>query len=173
MKNILILFLFLFILGCSNKTMEVINMEIKSPTFQNKENIPVEYTCDGDNISPELEISDIPENTVSLTLIMDDPDAPVGTFTHWLVWNIPPSKTKIEKGESLSPSGTTGFGRIGYGGPCPPSGTHRYYFKLYSLYTNLNLDEGATRQQLEEAMQGHVIEKAELIGTYNRDKLSL
>jgi len=143
-------------------------MEIKSTAFQNKENIPAEYTCDGENVSPELEFLDIPENTVSLALIMDDPDAPSGTFTHWLVWNIPKDKTKIEKAEFLSPSGTTGFGREGYGGPCPPSGTHRYYFKLYALDTNLNLDSGAAKKQLEEAMEGHIIEKAELIGLYSR-----
>lgn len=142
-------------------------MEIKSPAFQNNEQIPSEYTCDGENISPELEISEIPENTVSLALIMDDPDAPSGTFTHWLAWNIP-LKTKIEKGESLSPSGITGFGKTGYGGPCPPSGTHRYYFKLYALDTNLDLNDGATRQELENAMQGHVIKQGILMGTYKR-----
>lgn len=160
---------FLFILGCSDKTMEVFNMEIKNPAFQNNENIPAEYTCDGEDVSPELEISGIPENAVSLVLIMDDPDAPVGTWDHWIVFNILPTTTQISKGtEPQGIKGKNSWGRTGYGGPCPPSGTHRYFFKLYALDINLELEEGATKRQIEEAMQNHIVGKAELMGTYNR-----
>ena len=148
---------------------EVINMKLTSPAFEHNQGIPSEYTCDGADTSPELNIEDIPENTKSLVLINDDPDAPVGTWDHWIVFNIPPSTTKIEKGQE--PSGVGGknsWGKTGYGGPCPPSGTHRYFFKLYALDTELDLQEGATKADIESAMEGHILEKTELIGTYKR-----
>ena len=146
---------------------EVVNMKLTSPAFGNNGKIPSEYTCDGSDTSPELNIESVPKNAKSLVLINDDPDAPVGTWDHWIVFNIPPTIAKISKGEE--PAGIGGknsWGRTGYGGPCPPSGTHRYFFKLYALDTMLSLEEGATKKQIETAMQGHVIVKAELMGTY-------
>jgi len=131
--------------------------------------IPPEFTCDGSDVSPPLEISDAPASTKSLALIVDDPDAPVGTWDHWIVFNIPPSTRQIGKG--TEPQGTPGknsWGRTGYGGPCPPSGTHRYFFKSYALDGNLNLQPGSTKKQIEAAMQGHIIAKAELVGLYKR-----
>ena len=144
-------------------------MKLISPAFKHNGAMPFEYTCDGADISPELNIENVPENAKSLALIIDDPDAPAGTWVHWVVWNIPPDTTKIAKGtESGGIGGKNSWGRIGYGGPCPPSGTHRYFFKLYALDINLGLKEGSSKQDLEKAMQGHIIEKAELIGHYKR-----
>jgi len=148
---------------------EVVNMKLTSPAFEHNQGIPSEYTCDGSDTSPELNIENVPENTKSLVLINDDPDAPVGTWDHWIVFNIPPTTTQIEKGQE--PSGIGGknsWGKTGYGGPCPPSGTHRYFFKLYALDTELDLQEGAAKKGIESAMEGHIIEKTELIGTYKR-----
>jgi len=145
------------------------NMKLTSPVFKNNGAIPSEYTCDGEDISPELNIENVPENAKSLALIMDDPDAPAGTWVHWVVWNIPANTKVIPKGTSpKGVKGKTNFGRLGYGGPCPPSGTHRYFFKLYALDTILNLKEGSSKKDLENAMQGHIIEKTELMGTYKR-----
>lgn len=144
-------------------------MKLSSPSFAHNGNIPSEFTCDGADLSPPLTISDVPSNAKSLALIVDDPDAPVGTWDHWIAFNINPSTREISKGKE--PSGTAGknsWGRTGYGGPCPPSGTHRYFFKLYALDTMLNLPKGATKKEIESAMQGHIIEKAELIGLYKR-----
>jgi hypothetical protein len=119
---------------------EVGNMKLTSSAFENEGSIPSEFTCDGDDISPPLTISEVPENTKSLALISDDPDAPVGTWDHWVVFNIPPDTREIAKGtEPPGVAGKNSWGRTGYGGPCPPSGTHRYFFKLYSLHTQLYL----------------------------------
>jgi len=147
----------------------VSDMEITS-VFANNEKIPFEYTCDGENSSPSLEINNIPENTQTLALIIDDPDAPAKTWVHWVVWNIPVSgqTLTINKDENPGTQGITDFGDLGYGGPCPPSGTHRYFFKVYALDSQLDLQEGATKQQLEQAMQGYIIEQAQLIGLYSR-----
>lgn len=144
-------------------------MKLTSPAFEHNSAIPSEHTCDSADTSPELNIADVPENAKSLVLINDDPDAPVGTWDHWIVFNIPPSTSKINKGHE--PAGTPGknsWGRTGYGGPCPPSGTHRYFFKLYALDTGLDLPEASTKKDIEAAMQGHIIEKTELLGTYKR-----
>ncbi len=131
--------------------------------------IPKKYTCDGDDVSPELVFSDIPDGTESLALVMDDPDAPMGTFDHWVVWNIPSDTEKIEEGEEPSGvQGKTGFGKKGYGGPCPPSGVHRYFFKLYALEDTLDLREGSSKKDLEQAMDDLIIEKAVLVGKYSR-----
>ena len=151
------------------KPVGVINMKLTSPAFENNKEIPSEYTCDGVDTSPELNIGDVPENAKSLVLINDDPDAPVGTWDHWIVFNIPSSTSKINKGQE--PSGTAGknsWGRTGYGGPCPPSGTHRYFFKLYALDTELDLPEASEKKDIEAAMQDHIIEKTELLGTYKK-----
>lgn len=153
------------------KPVEVISMKLTSPAFNHNGSIPLEYTCDGANVLPELNIEDAPEKAKSLALIMDDPDAPAGTWVHWVLWNISPETKSIPKGAEPPKSmrGKTSFGRPGYGGPCPPSGTHRYFFKLYALDTILSIKEGSNKSDLEQAMQGHIIEKAELMGTYKRE----
>lgn len=131
--------------------------------------IPSEYTCDGSDISPPLIISEVPQRAKSLAIIMDDPDAPMGTFTHWVVWNISPQKTQFSKGEKIPfPQGKTSFGHKSYGGPCPPGGTHRYFFKLYALDITLNLKDGSSKTDLEKAMVGHILDESILIGKYSR-----
>jgi len=148
-------------------------MILTSSAFKNNESIPRKHTCDGGDINPELLIQYVPEGTESLALIVDDPDAPNGTFVHWLVFNVA-SKTTSVKEESVpagSIEGMTSFGKIGYGGPCPPQGKpHRYFFKLYALDVP-RLPEFGTlpnKATLEAAMKGHIIESAELIGLYKR-----
>ncbi len=137
--------------------------------FDHEAMIPSKYTCDGEDVSPELEFSDIPQEAESLALVMDDPDAPSGTFDHWVVWNIPPETEMVPEGkEPEGTQGSTGFGRRGYGGPCPPSGTHRYFFKLYALDSMLDLEEGSSKDELERVIEGHIIEKAVLMGRYSR-----
>ncbi|MFP4177116.1 MAG: YbhB/YbcL family Raf kinase inhibitor-like protein [Candidatus Brocadiia bacterium] len=144
-------------------------MQLKSEAFENGERIPSRYTCDGKNVSPPLRIEDVPEEAESVALVMDDPDAPGGTFDHWLVWNIDPATTEIPEGEA--PEGVSGkndFGDLSYGGPCPPSGTHSYRFKIYALDRTLDLAEGSTKGQLQQAMRGHVLEEHLLEGDYSR-----
>ena len=150
-------------------------MELKSSVFEAGGMIPKKYTCDGPDVSPPLSWSDVPVGTKSLALIADDPDAPMGTWVHWVAWNIPANARALEedvpKRDTLPngmKQGTTDFRRIGYGGPCPPSGTHRYFFKLYALDTTLNLPLGTTKKDLEKAMQGHVLAQTELMGKYAR-----
>jgi len=147
-------------------------LKLTSSKFNNNESIPSEYTCDGSDINPPLKISGMPENAKSLTLIMDDPDVPKhlredGMWDHWIKFNIPPNTTTINENEE--PDGISGLGTsIKYHGPCPPDRQHRYFFKLYALDTILNLDEGVSKQEVEEAMKGHIIEQAELIALYKR-----
>ena len=149
---------------------EVENMKLTSPAFEHNQAIPSEYTCDGLDISPELNIEGIPENTKSLVLISDDPDAPVRTWDHWIVFNIPPDTIKIKKNdEPFGIGGMNSWSRTGYGGPCPPSGTHRYFFKVYALDSELDIELGSNKDAIEAAMKGHILEKAELIGTYRRN----
>ncbi|MFO7928305.1 MAG: YbhB/YbcL family Raf kinase inhibitor-like protein [Candidatus Humimicrobiaceae bacterium] len=145
-------------------------MQIKSTAFENNGNIPAKYTCDGENVNPPLEFSEVPQNAESLALVADDPDAPGKTWVHWTIWNINPKTKKIPEHAKLEKAieGITDFGKPGYGGPCPPSGTHRYFFKLYALDTELNLDPSSDVGQLQEEIEGHVIEKAELIGKYSK-----
>lgn len=145
-------------------------MKITSTAFKNSTNIPSQYTCDGSDINPPLKFSEVPSKSKSLVLISDDPDAPMGTWVHWILWNIDP-KTKEISGNSVpvgAVQGTTSFGEIGYGGPCPPSGVHHYYFKLYALDIKLNLPTSAKKEDLEKAMNGHILAKAELVGLYSR-----
>ena len=145
-------------------------MKLSSEAFENEGMIPSKYTCDGADISPQLSISDVPNSAKSLALIMDDPDAPMGTFVHWVVWNISPEKSTIDKGEKLQElQGITSFGNSEYGGPCPPSGTHRYFFKLYALDTVLDIAGDSNKQALEKAMEDHIIEQTSLMGKYSRD----
>ncbi len=148
-------------------------MKLTSPAFAESERIPSEYTCDGDNISPELIVEDIPEDTVTLALIMDDPDVPKtlradGMYVHWVEFNIAPDARFIKNAGTIGTQGNNTAGKPGYTGPCPPDREHRYFFKLYALDTELDLPEGATKEQLLEAMDGHILEQAELIGLYER-----
>jgi len=134
--------------------------------------IPKKYTCDGENINPPLEFLDVSKNAQSLVLIMDDPDAPSGTFTHWTVWNIDPKLGGIEE-KNLPQDvveGENDFGKVGYSGPCPPSAIHRYFFKLFALDTKLSLPESSKKSNLENALNGHIIDKTELVGLYSRGK---
>lgn len=144
-------------------------MKITSIAFENNSKIPAKYTCDGENVNPPLNFSDVPANAKTLALIMDDPDAPMGTFVHWILYNIDPSdKGILENSVPLTAlQGKTGRGVVGYVGSCPPSGTHRYFFKLYALDTVLNLTN-PDKAALEKTIQGHILDRAELIGLYSR-----
>ena len=146
-------------------------MKITSSAFQQGGNIPSKFTCDGANTSPPLQISDVPSEAKGLVLIVDDPDAPSGLFTHWTAWNISPQTSTVAEGSTpKGVHGTNDFGKSGYGGPCPPSGMHRYYFKIFALDRELDLPAGARRGQLDAAMKGHVIAQGELMGRYSRKK---
>jgi Raf kinase inhibitor-like YbhB/YbcL family protein len=146
-------------------------MKITSSAFHEGGNIPSRFTCDGSDTSPPLQITGIPSEAKSLVLIADDPDAPGGLFTHWLVWNIPPQTNSIAEGSApKGVQGTNDFGKSGYRGPCPPPGTHRYSFKIFALDRELDLRAGAKRSQLDAAMKGHAIAQGELVGRYARRK---
>ncbi|MCX5668043.1 MAG: YbhB/YbcL family Raf kinase inhibitor-like protein [Candidatus Omnitrophica bacterium] len=142
-------------------------MKIISPSFKNNEKMPARYTYDGEDINPSIEIENLPLGTKSLALIVDDPDAPMKTWVHWVVYDIPPS-IHIEEGSIPGKQGINDSGGKDYHGPCPPSGTHRYYFKVYALDKVLGLNEGISKGDLEKAMQGSVLSSAELIGLYKR-----
>jgi len=149
--------------------------ELSSSAFAQGQPIPVKYTCDGEDVSPPLEWVDPPQGVQSFVLINDDPDAPVGTWDHWIFYNLPgearslleaaPSDAELPDG---SRHGQNSWRRLGYGGPCPPSGMHRYFFKLYALDTTLDLAPGANKKQLLQAMEGHILGQAELMGVYGR-----
>lgn len=149
-------------------------MEIRSSAFPDGGMIPKQYTCDGQNVSPPLEWTGVPAEAKSLVLIVDDPDAPQGTFTHWVVFNLPATAKGLP--ESVGQGAIEGAGRQGrndfkksaYGGPCPPSGVHRYFFKLYALGAELQLDESATKSQVETAMDGNILAEGALMGKYQR-----
>lgn len=145
-------------------------LTITSPAFAHEDMIPTKYTCDGEDINPPLYIDGVQEGAKSFVLIMDDPDAPMGTWVHWVVWNIDPGTRSID--ENSVPQGAklgmNDFNRLQYGGPCPPSGVHRYFFKLYALNTRLDLAEGASKEELEQAMKENIIDEAALMGSYTR-----
>jgi hypothetical protein len=150
-------------------------MKLESTAFSHNDLIPSQYTCDGEDISPPLSWNDPPAASKSLVLICDDPDAPMKTWVHWVAYNLPPETRSLPEnlpvGNSLAKGGLQGkndFGKISYGGPCPPRGTHRYFFKLYALDRMLDLKPGATKAQVEAAMKGHILAQAELIGRYSR-----
>lgn len=150
---------------------------LTSEVFANGQPIPAAYTCDGDNISPPLQWSNVPANTHSLALVVEDPDAPSGTFTHWLAYNIPPQAQGLAGAlpqQEVLPDGTrqgrNDFGDIGYGGPCPPSGTHRYLFKLFALDSVLSLPAGASKHDLLQAVQSHTVAQTQLMGIYTRGR---
>jgi len=142
-------------------------MKLTSPSFNHNQMIPKKFTCQGEDISPALQISDLPLGAKSLGLIVDDPDAPGGTWVHWVVFNIP-VMNEIKEKSIPGLQGINDFGKKDYGGPCPPSGTHRYFFKVYALDTQLNLKEGSGKETLESAMKGHILGKGELIGLYKK-----
>lgn len=153
----------------------VSNFQITSPAFPHKGSIPVKYTCVGDNISPPLEWENPPAGTVSYTLIMDDPDAPLGTWVHWIFYNIPSTTTTLEEDVYHSTaslngalSGMNGWGKSEYGGPCPPSGQHRYFIKLYALDTSLDLKGSVSKADLIKAMQMHILGQTELMGVFKK-----
>jgi Raf kinase inhibitor-like YbhB/YbcL family protein len=145
------------------------SISIASPSFQAGGDIPAKFTCDGTNVSPELHIGGVPNEAKSLVLIVDDPDAPRGLFTHCIAWNIDPKTTRIaENGvPTAGVQGTNDFGKRNYGGPCPPSGMHRYFFKIFALDTKLELKSGAYRAELDASMRGHVLAQGELMGRYS------
>jgi Raf kinase inhibitor-like YbhB/YbcL family protein len=150
-------------------------MEIKSPAFKEGALIPARFTCDDKDISPALEWSQVPAGTRTLALICDDPDAPMGTYVHWVIFNIPASEANFkenvppkEKLNNSARQGRNDFGKTGYGGPCPPGGTHRYYFKLYAIDTELDAGRILTKKDLLKAIEGHVLAEAQLMGRYKR-----
>jgi Raf kinase inhibitor-like YbhB/YbcL family protein len=150
-------------------------MEIRSSAFKEGALIPAKYTCDGMDVSPPLEWSQVPEGTESFALICDDPDAPAGTWVHWVIYNIPGEVRELAEGipardvlENGTTQGSNDFRRIGYGGPCPPRGTHRYYFKLYALDTKLDAGAGISKKELIRAMEGHILAEGQLMGKYKR-----
>jgi len=144
--------------------------DLTSESFEHGESIPERHTCSGAGTSPPLAWSSVPEGTRAMALIVHDPDAPSGDFVHWLAWNIAPDDGGIDEDAPAPGEGTHGFGRRGYAGPCPPPGhgPHRYYFRLYALDAMLDLEAGATREQLEDGIAGHVLAEAELMGTFER-----
>jgi len=153
------------------------SLQLTSDAFTNGQSIPAKYSCKGKNLSPALAWNEPPAGTQSFALIMDDPDAPGGTWVHWVLFNIPAEARSLPEdlpvtGKNIDPDaiyvGNNSWGDIGYGGPCPPSGTHRYYFKLYALDTLISLLPGATREQLLREMDGHILAQAELMGTFSK-----
>lgn len=149
-------------------------LQIKSPAFDMNGLIPKKYTCDGRDVSLPLKLEGIPPGTKSLALVMDDPDAPVGTWDHWILFNIPSTVTELVEDIKNLPPGTgegkNSWNKTGYGGPCPPDREHRYFFKLYALDTLLGLKNGVFKKELEAAMKGHVLGQAELVGRYDRPR---
>ncbi len=171
MKIFLLFLLSIFLMG------DTMNLKIFSSAFENGGMIPSKYTCDGEDISPPISWSGLPEGTKSIAIINDDPDAPMGTWVHWVIYNIPhtakglPENIKrIEKLPDGTLQGKNSGGRIGYGGPCPPSGTHRYFFKIYALDKVLDLKPGATKETLLSAMKGHILAESQFYGKYSRKR---
>jgi len=152
------------------------SFELKSGAFQANQVIPRKHTCEGTDLSPALEWSEPPSGTAAFALIVDDPDAPVGTWVHWVIYELPPELRRLKEGiaaaealEDGTKQGVNDFRRVGYGGPCPPPGApHRYFFKLYALNQKLGLRSRATKQQVVDAMKGHVLAEAQLVGVYKR-----
>ena len=141
---------------------------ITSPAFKDSESIPTEFTCEGDNQSPPLQWSGAPAETKAFVLIVEDPDAPAGTWYHWILFDIPAEIFGFPAGESAGTGGRNSWGKLGYGGPCPPKGTHRYFFKLYALSDFLKVKEGVSQASLMKAMQGKVLAEAQVMGTYRK-----
>ena len=148
------------------------NMQLTSKVFVHDGKIPSKYTCDGENVSPPLTMSDVPAGVESLALVVDDPDSPSGDWVHWLIWGIDPKTKEMGEGEVTGGAieGVNGFGEVNYGGPCPQNGEHAYQFKLYGLNKQIDLPAGASKGELEEAMQGFIVAKSTLLGKYSRGK---
>ena len=144
-------------------------LKLISTVFSNNGHIPPLYTCEGKNINPPLKVENVPDGTKTLAIIVEDPDAPRGTFDHWVVWNISPNEAIAENSNS-GINGTNSFGKTGYGGPCPPSGEHRYFFKVFALDSELDLLAGSTKEELLDVMKGHVLASTELMGVYQKHK---
>ncbi|MCU7501085.1 MAG: YbhB/YbcL family Raf kinase inhibitor-like protein [Ignavibacteria bacterium] len=152
-------------------------IKFNSPAFKHGEPIPAKYTCDGQNVSPALQWEELPDGTKTVAIILEDPDAPGGTFIHWIIYDIPVNITSLQEGVTSSMNlpdgaamGTNDARRIGYYGPCPPSGVHHYHFRLYALKNYLRLDAGATRKELDLEMKDHILGQAEVMGTYKRER---
>lgn len=143
-------------------------LNITSPAFTNDGKMPAKYSCEGDGINPPLEIAGVPEGTQSLALIAEDPDAPNGAFCHWVVWNIDATTRTIKEGHNPGISGSNGHGKTGYAPACPPDGAHHYYFWIYALDKELDLEPGSDVEALREAMSGHVLAEGELVGIYEK-----
>jgi hypothetical protein len=145
-------------------------MRLSSPSFSQNGPIPVRHTCDAENVSPPLDIAGVPADAKSLALVLDDPDAPIGTWTHWTMWNVAPTATRIEEGKipGDATQGATSYGKPGYYGPCPPFGTHRYFFRLYALDAVLTLPASTDARSFLDAIDAHIIDAAGLVGTYRR-----
>jgi Raf kinase inhibitor-like YbhB/YbcL family protein len=165
----------LFSFSCFCEKGGTMSIAIESPAFAQNQAIPSKYTCNGPDVSPPLAWKNIPDKTQSIVLICDDPDAPGGTWVHWVCYDIPASVTTLPEGilkiDSLpggGKQGITDFGGIGYGGPCPPSGTHRYFFKVYALDRMLGVPAGKSKKDIERAMKGHVVAQGQLIGMYSK-----
>ncbi len=160
----------LFSLSLNKEVSSMAALQITSPAFQNNGTIPRQYTCDGKDINPPLVIENVPQGTQSIAVIVDDPDAPVGIWVHWVLWNIDPNTKEIA--ENAVPQGAVegmnDFKKHAYGGPCPPSGTHRYFFKVYALDTMLDISPNSTKSALEKAMKGHILAEGQIIGLYKR-----
>jgi Raf kinase inhibitor-like YbhB/YbcL family protein len=150
-------------------------IEVRSTAFAEGDRIPSDFTCEGADMSPPIEWANIPSGTKSIAIFVEDPDAPSGNWSHWLAYDLPPSMRQLPPGIPASQGlpaggiqGRTDFGNAGYSGPCPPQGTHRYFFRVYALDTLLGLKPGATKQELLRAMQGHILAQGQLMGTYDR-----
>ena len=179
-------FCFLLFTGCAGRQKQTsppasipkadkTDITLTSVAFKEGQSIPRTYTCDGVNISPPLEWSGVPKTATTLAIVVDDPDAPAGTWVHWVLYNLPADNIgvveNVPPGDDLKAGGFQGkndFGKLGYGGPCPPSGTHRYFFRIYALDSDLPLKAGATKADVIKAMEGHIVLQGQLIGTYHR-----
>jgi hypothetical protein len=152
------------------EALDMSTLKLSSTAFSHNGQIPQKYTCDGTDVNPPLVIENVPTGARSLALIVDDPDAPTGSWVHWVVWNIDPATKEIKENSvpRSASQGITDFRTPKYNGPCPPSGTHRYFFKLYALDTTLALNHHAAKPILEQAMKGHILAQTELIGLYAR-----
>lgn len=157
-------FVSLFLIILNGARGEVYSMRLQSSSFIHQSTIPGRYTCTGDNLSPPLNWSGAPQEAKSFVLICDDPDAPGKTWDHWILYNIPSSTTEIKEGDSAGMGGINSWNQEGYGSPCPPSGEHRYFFKLYALDTTLSFNEPPSKHKIEQSMKGHILATAELVG---------
>jgi Raf kinase inhibitor-like YbhB/YbcL family protein len=175
-KLLLILSVCLLLTGClsvpANFNNPIHMIKISSPSFTVGGLIPTDFTCDGTDINPEIDLADIPADAKSLVLIVDDPDSVGGNWTHWLAFNLDPKTVRI--GQDSKPAGTNfglnDFKEVSYRGPCPPSGSHRYFFRIFALDKELDLGDGAKRDEVEQAMTGHILDQGEFYGSYQRNK---